>query len=576
METLKKLNYLFDVKLKLKTVAIFIIISIGSLVELLGIAIVLPVIELAMADSVLTENEWAVRVMLITKADTKEAVLLWLIAFTVAIYIAKAFYLIYMNSRLYLFSTEVRKNLAMRLMQAYFKQPYEFFLQKNSSELIRGVNKDTESLYSVVINVLRIISNGITAVCIVVFLFMTNFWMTLVISVLMAACAGLIFFVFNKRFRRYGVLNQKYEGQIGQHLKQAFEGVKEIKIMGNEDYFVGTYENTFQKQSQNMNLFNIYNSIPKHLIETVCISGILLFLGANIVFNDNYTALISQLAAFCVAAYKLMPSVNAISAYLNTVIFSKASIDLVYQDIKEVEELEKQRKAISIEETITFHDNIEVKNVSFQYAGTQKKVLKNVNFSIKKGQSIALIGPSGGGKTTLADIMLGLLEPIEGEILVDGTNIYSNHNSWGKNIGYIPQAIYLTDDSIRNNIAFGINEKDIDDEKVWAALEGAQLKEFVKGLPNGLDTEVGERGARLSGGQRQRIGIARALYRNPDILVFDEATSALDTETEKEVMKSIDSLHGTKTMIMIAHRLSTIENCDVVFKVEKGQVERQK
>lgn len=575
METLKKLNYLFDRKIKLRTIFVFILITVGSMVELLGIAIVLPIIELAMEESSVSENKLATIVMNITRTDNKEEILLWLIGITVFIYIIKSFYLVYMNSKLYLFSADVRRKLSIRLMKAYFKQPYEFFLGKNSAELIRGVSGDTGELYNVIINVLHVISNGITAVSIIVFLIVTNFLMTVTITVLLAICAILIFLVFNKRFRAYGALNQKYSGYIGKDLRQAFEGVKEIKIMGNGDYFVKAYESNFKKQNEIMNLFNIYNSIPKYLIETVCISGILVFLGVNVIFNENYTALIPQLATFCVAAYKLLPSVNGISAYINSIIFSKASIDLVYKDIREIEELEKQ-KAIEHNniEKKDFNDRIDVSDVSFQYSNADKAVLNNVSFSIPKGKSIALIGPSGGGKTTMADIVLGLLEPGKGSVTIDGIDIRDCMNSWGKNIGYIPQTIYLTDDSIRNNVAFGIDEKDINDDQVWEALEGAQLKDFVLSLPEGLDTEVGERGARISGGQRQRIGIARALYRNPEILVFDEATSALDNETEKEVMKAIEGLQGTKTMLMIAHRLTTIEHCDAVYKVENGTVEK--
>lgn len=575
METLKKLNYLFDRKIKLRTVFVFILIALGSVAELLGIAIVLPIIELAMEESSVSDNKWAVLLSRLTGAESKEEILLWLIIITIIIYIAKSVYLVYMNSQLYLFSADVRRKLSIRLLKTYFKQPYEFFLLKNSAELMRGVSSDTGELYNTIINVLRVISNGITAVSIIAYMIITNFWMTMTITILLSLCAVLIFFVFNKRFRAYGAQNQKYSAYMSKDLRQAFEGVKEIKVMGNGDYFVDAYEKNFKKQNKVMNLFNIYNSIPKYLIETVSISGILIFLGVNVMLNDNYTALIPQLATFCVAAYKLMPSVNGISTYMNSIIFSKASIDLVYHDIKEIEELEKQKdKEHSDLEKMKFSECIEVKGVSFKYRGTEKEVLSDVGLCIPKGNSVALIGPSGGGKTTMADIILGLLEPEKGAVLVDGVDIRDDLEGWGKNIGYIPQVIYLTDDSIRKNVAFGIKESDIDDEQVWKALEGAQLKEFVKGLPNGLDTEVGEHGDRISGGQRQRIGIARALYRNPEILVFDEATSALDNETEKEVMKAIEGLQGTKTMLMIAHRLTTIEHCDTVYKVENGKVEK--
>lgn len=575
MDTLKKLNYLFDRKIKIKTVYIFLLIALGSFAELVGVAIVLPIIDLAMEENAISNNKIAELVMRYTGAVSKEEVLIWLIGLTVFIYIIKSIFLVYMNSRLYLFSAEVKKELSTRLMKVYYKQPYEFFLQHNSSELIRGVSGDTGELYNVIINVLQVISNGITAVSIIAYLIITNFWMTIIITALLGICAVLIFQIFNKRFRSYGLVNQKYTGLIGKDLRQAFEGVKEIKLMGNEDYFVNAYENNLKKQNDVIYRFKIYASIPKYLIETICISGILIFLGINVVFNENYISLIPQLATFCVAAYKLLPSVNGISGYMNNVLFSKASIDLVYRDIKAIEEMEKRSEKKNVEsKTLELRDCIEIKDVAFRYQEMDKDVLSDVSFQILKGQSVALIGPSGGGKTTMADIILGLLKPEKGIVTVDGEDIQNYTERWGRNIGYIPQTIYLTDDSIRNNVAFGINEKEIVDEQVWKALEGAQLKEFVQKLPHGLDTEVGERGARISGGQRQRIGIARALYQNPEILVFDEATSALDNETEQEVMKAIEGLQGMKTMLIIAHRLTTIEHCDAVYRVENGKVER--
>jgi ABC-type multidrug transport system fused ATPase/permease subunit len=266
---------------------------------------------------------------------------------------------------------------------------------------------------------------------------------------------------------------------------------------------------------------------------------------------------------------------------VNTIIFGKAAVDLVYNDIKEIEELEKKNAKLREEagkngSEVVFEDSIKAEGVSFRYEEATTDVFSGVNLEIKKGHSTAFIGPSGGGKTTMVDILLGLLDPTEGKVTVDGRNIKDTKSYWYKHLGYIPQNIYLTDDTIRKNVAFGIDEKEIDDKKVWQALEEAQLDDFVKGLPDGLDTKVGERGSRISGGQRQRIGIARALYRNPEVLVFDEATSALDTETEKEVMKAVDSLHGSKTIIMIAHRLSTIENCDEVYRIEGGKVEKTK
>lgn len=253
--------------------------------------------------------------------------------------------------------------------------------------------------------------------------------------------------------------------------------------------------------------------------------------------------------------------------------FNKPAIDAVYRDLKQIDELENSKVSKDVnEKTLGLKKSIKIEKLSFKYPDAENFVLQNVNFEIFKNKSTAFIGPSGAGKTTLADIILGALEPTEGCIWADTVNIQEHMNAWHKNLGYIPQSIYLMDDTIRNNIAFGIRNEDIEEDKVWKALEQAQLKEFIQSLDRGLDTEIGEGGVRLSGGQRQRIGIARALYNDPEVLVLDEATSALDNETEGAVMEAIDRLSGTKTLIIIAHRLTTIKNCDIIYEVKNGGI----
>ena len=575
MEILKQLNYLLDKKTKIGIIVLFLMSIIGSFAELLGITIILPIVELAMDQSSIEENRLAIIIQQVTNATLKEYILLWMIGLTILIYVLKSAYLCFFYGRQFKFAASVKRDLAIRMMKSYLKQPYSFFLQKNSSELIRSVNSDTGHLFQLISNTLTIFSNVLTALCIVVYLSITNFAMTIFVAVVLLVCLLVVIFGIQRKNRKNGYINQQVAGFLIKHLKQAFEGVKEIKIMNIEKQFINIYDETYKKSTDLEVKYSIYNTMPKYIIEVFAISAILGYLGFVILFDPNYIRLIPQLAVFCYAAFKLLPSVNTIYACLNWVIYYKASIDLVYHDIKVAEDLSNEMEEIEANSPdFIFSRDISVKDVSFRYEGTEKDVLHSVNLVIPKGKSVAFVGASGGGKTTMADVVLGLLKPTSGEVCVDGINIRENIGGWRRKLGYIPQTIYLTDDTIRNNIAFGIPRGEIDDAQVWKALEEAQLKEFVESLPKKLDTEVGERGARISGGQRQRIGIARALYRNPEILVFDEATSALDNETEKEVMKAIEGLQGTKTMLMIAHRLSTIENCDVIYKVENGTVER--
>ena len=572
METVKKLNYLLNKKTKLRLIGIFILTVIGSFAELLGIAIVLPIVELAMNTENWKGNKWAGFVIKITGAQSKESILLWLIGATLFVYILKNFYLAFMNYRLYRFAADVKREQSIKLMVSYLKQPYSFFLVHNTSDLIRGVSSDTSQLYEVVINCLMVVSSGLTALEIIIYLAITNLWMTITIALLLGISGSAIIFGLQKKFRRNGRENQKLSAYLIKNLQQSFEGIKEIKLLNNEKFFVKEYDKNYKKQADIGVTNSFLNLIPKYLIEFVCIGGILGFLAYNVMYNPNYSSLMPQLSVFCVAAYKLLPSVNALSGYVGTIIFHRASIDLVYSDVKAASHfIESYEDNNSSNEEFEFKENIALNDIVFSYEDSDRNVLDNTNFVINKGQSVAFVGPSGGGKTTTADIILSLLKPKEGQVLVDGNDIRSNIWGWRHKLGYIPQFIYLTDDTIRNNIAFGVDEDKIDDDEVWRAIKEAQLYEFVKSLPKGLDTMVGERGARISGGQRQRIGIARALYRNPEVLVFDEATSALDNETEREVMEAVNSLQGTKTMIMIAHRLTTVEKCDVIYKIENGK-----
>lgn len=576
MQFFHKVNYLLDKALRKRMIGIFFLIILGSVAELLGVAIVLPIVNLAI-DTNYEQNIWVSFVTKITGETEKETILLILVGMVIVIYILKNLYISWMYSRLYYYSANVRRKMSVKLMRAYMKQPYSFFLQKNSSELIRSVQEDASRIYEIVLNLLQILSNGLTALALLVTLIVTNPLMTLLVCLLLGICAVLVLFVVQKKTREYGRISQKYSSILIQILQQTFGGIKEVKILNTEKHFVDDYSDAYLAQTEVTRKYSLSNTLPKYLIEMVCIVGIMVYLGLNILFNPNYLDIIPQLAVFVAAAYKLLPSVNAVYAYMNTIVYNRASLDVVYRDVKEADALPDESEYVEGEITpLPLQDKITIQDVSYSYQDAEKSVLEKVSFEIPKGKSVALVGPSGGGKTTTADVIIGLLEPTEGKVLVDGVDIRDNLPGWKSQIGYIPQTIFLSDDSIRNNIAWGIPEDEIDDEKIWKALEGAQLKEFVESLPDGIKTEVGERGARISGGQRQRIGIARALYRNPEVLVFDEATSALDNETEKEVMKAIDGLQGTKTILMIAHRLSTIENCDAVYRVENGKVERER
>jgi len=571
-----KLLQLLDSREKWQTVLIMLLSVVSAAAELIGVSIILPIINLTLGQGTAEDSFYCRIIMRLFGLESDDSVIIVLILCTIGIYIVKNLYLIWMYGYVYRYAASVRRNFAMKLLKVYMRQPYPFFVRRKTPDLIRSVNEDTNNLYEVIYSLCLLVSQAITAVCIMVYLAKTNLVMTLVVVVCLLFCAGGIVKILQKSMRSLGKKNQNYQASLIHYLQQSFEGIKEIKILNTEGYFTDKYDEVCSKYVGNNYKFRMANMFPKYLIETVVIIGIMSYMALCIRYNSNYEVIVPQLAVFVSAAYKLLPTVNQMYTYINTIMFYKASVDLVYTDMMEIEELQKQEGDDKKPDAVEFRDKILVEHVDFAYEGADNYVLKDVVVTIPKGKSVAFIGSSGGGKTTLADLILGLQKPVRGRILVDDKDISECAKGWHDKIGYIPQSIFLIDDTIRNNIAFGVDKKEIDDKRVWKALEEASLKEFVESSAEGLDMVVGERGVCLSGGQRQRIGIARALYRNPEILVFDEATSALDNETEKEVMKAIDGLHGNKTMIMIAHRLSTIENCDMVYKVENRKVSLEK
>ena len=574
MKLYKELCYLFDLKLKLKFVGMIFVILFGAAAELLGVSMIMPIVTLATDPQAVETDSYCIWISKVTGVTETNEVLFILIVGTIGIYLLKNIYLSFMAYAMNSFSKNTRLHFATKLMEAYMKQPYAYFLYKNTAEILRSINTDTCNMYTVIINVLQLISQGVTSMILIIFLAVSNIQMTIIVALLLTVCASRIIFFIQKKMRRIGEEYHEVSANIIQCSKQAFEGIKEVKIMNKERHFIKEYHDIYHGATKLELVYNLLSYIPKYLIESVAIGGILGYLAVVTIRGGNLSAMVSQLAVFAVAAFRLLPSVNTLYASFSNIAYNMVSIEQIYQDIKSVQDVDDSFIGALECEQLRFEHTIEVRNLSFTYDRSDKVILNDVNVTIHKGESIAFIGESGGGKTTLVDNILGILEPEKGQILVDGVNINKIMQSWHRDIGYIPQTIFMMDDTIRRNVAFGVANEDIDDERVWEALKEAQLEEFVKQLEYGLDTEVGESGMRLSGGQRQRIGIARALYHDPDILVFDEATSALDNETEKEVMAAIDGLHGSKTMIMIAHRLTTIENCDHVYRVENCILEK--
>lgn len=576
MDVIRKLNYIFDAKQKRQIFWLFIVICIGSGLELMGVSVILPVIDGIMdPDKMLEEPIYRWIYDTLHFSSLAPLILLLLISM-ILVYVIKNAFLIFMYNSQYKFIFENQRVLADRMVKCYMSQPYLFHVSKSSAELLRNINKDTGDFFGALQAGIKLLTE--LMVCLVLGVYLLIMDKTITISVV--ALLGIMLFLSMKVYKKYllimGDRNRYYEMTLNKWVQQAFGGIKEAKILNKEQFFYNKYDEAYRGHAKSEYSYHTLITIPKPMIETICICGMLGAIAIKFWRGANITYFVPIISIFAIAAFRLLPSFNRITEYMGTIMYQKSAINSIYNDLKEVDELNKiknqnQKKV----HPLSFNTAVRMEDLSFRYPRAEKDVISHLNLTIEKKSSVAFIGQSGAGKTTLADILLGLLEPTAGAVTVDGTNIFDNLNGWHKIIGYIPQNIYLMDDTIRNNIAYGEDEGSIDEERVKYAVEQAQLSELIGELEEGLDTQIGEMGVRLSGGQRQRIGIARALYHNPEILVLDEATSALDNETEKAVMESIEALHGKMTLVIIAHRLSTIKNCDYIYEIGNGKAERR-
>lgn len=570
MDTLKKINFIFSRKQKIRLLFLMVIMLIGSVLELVGIAAIMPFVNV-ISDTSIIHNRKAYRVFydMFNCSNDTQFILIFAAAL-IFLYIFKNLYIIAMFYIQYRFTYHNQQKFTSIMMDCYMKQPYLFHVMKNISELHRNVTSDVQMLFATVLSVIQLINEMTVCFFVLIYLFVIDKYITLGLLIMLCIFAFFFLKVMRKKTGELGIINRDLAVAFSKWIKQGFEGIKEIKIVNREQFYIDNINYYGTKGADVTIQTQTINAMPRPLFEAVCISSLMGIVFLKIANGADIRYFIPVLSAFAVAAVRLLPSAGRITTHLTTIQYNKAAVNNVYKDLVEIANLkngeyDSEDKGIDL----TFDRDININNVTFSYPSSAEPVLENINLVIKKNSSIALVGPSGAGKTTLADIILGLLRPQGGSILCDDVDVYDNLRGWHKFLGYIPQSIYLIDDTIRNNILFGIPEKESSDDKVWEALESAQLADFVRGLDNGLDTMVGERGVRLSGGQRQRIGIARALYNKPQILVLDEATSALDTETETAVMESIDALHGNRTMIIIAHRLTTIRNCDYIYEIKE-------
>ena len=573
----KKINYILDRDQKIGLFFLGIAIVMASFIEMVSVSSVLPLVNVVVDPSVIQSNKYYRFISELLHIQEVRQFIFVMAMFMIAVYIIKNLYLIFLYNMQFKFTQYNKRRISYKLMQCYMSQDYLFHVSHNVAELQRNCGSDVDSFFSVALNVIQLFTEVATVVFLVALLIIQDVWTTLVLFVLMLLYLFVVLTVFRKMLVKIGETQRIMGAEMNKWFLQSFQGIKEIKVANREQYFLDHYDKYRGESIELGRKSMLIGIIPRPIMETLVICGVLTYVAVRILLGEPLEAFVPTLTVFVIAATRMMPSFNRISGCFSILSSNKTAIDSVYQDLYDIEGLRQQVLKDNEDKTeISMENGLKLSHVSFFYPSKPDAIILNdVSMEIPQNKSIAFIGPSGAGKTTLADVILGVLKPQEGSLIAGGHEIYEHLHAWHKKVGYIPQNIYLMDDTVRANVAFGYADEDIDDEKVWNALKEAQLDDFFRNTKKGLDTNIGAFGVKLSGGQRQRIGIARALYTEPEVLILDEATSALDTETETAVMESIDQLTGTKTMIIIAHRLTTIRNCSEVYEVRNGKVIRR-
>lgn len=577
LQIVKKLRVLLDKKQKRTMAGLMVLMIIGAFLQTAGVGMLVQAVNVVMDPQVLEKGGIVKDFYDFLGYRDFKSFSVMVMVFLVVTFAVKNLFLFVQQKLTLAFVYTNQFATSERMMRSYLRRGYEFYLNADTAVVQRSITSDVNNMYALILALLQLMSDGVMSLFVVGYCLMTNGVLTMLLAASLVLLMALIKNILKPIMYKAGKDNQDYYSGLFKWISQTVQGIKEVKVTGKEQYFVDEYRKCGSGYVSAVQRYSLYNNIPKLLIETVCIAvmmGYMIVLTLLGTATENMLEVLSTLAA---AAFVLLPAVNRINNQINSIAYFEPFFMGVSDNLQD--EISDNKVDISFatdEEKLPLRRAIELKNIVYAYPNTDKLIFDHASLTIPIGTSVGIVGTSGAGKSTIVDILLGLLEVQEGSICADGAEVKSRYRNWLKNIGYIPQMIFMLDDTIRRNVAFGVHDENIDEERVWEVLREAQLDEFVRELPEGLDTGIGERGIRLSGGQRQRIGIARALYYDPEVLILDEATSALDNDTEAAIMDSINRLHGRKTLVIIAHRLQTIEKCDLVYRVENGQAIAQR
>ena len=564
---LKKVLFLLGNR-KRKLPVLIILFIFSSFLDVLGVGLIIPYMSFVVSPELLSENRFFM--VFSDFVDNKENILLYMSLILVAVFAIKTISAIVITRGIIKFSLDFGVELRSLLMKSYQCLPYTIYTQKNSSEYVYRIQSHTDQISQHTISsILRIISEGLITLMLFAFLIMTSGILVLYLVIFLGVIVLTYDLIFRKRIK---IMGQKVAISQTAMVKGIYEGMggfKEIKVLGKHIFFYNKVHDNSQSYADVKLQHKLISSIPRFFMELILVCVVVFLVLSFSISGESTVDALPIISAFGVASLRLMPSISQIIASSTAIRFGKHAVDVIFADIQSFDIVKNDK---SNDKNINVFKSFELKNISFSYPNISELAINNLSMKILNGSTIGIIGSSGSGKTTLVDILLGLLKPESGEILYDGKLLSNNSHHWTDQVAYLPQQVFLIDDSIEKNIALGVEYESIDKAFIDLAIKKSSLSELIKSLPEGVDTNIGENGVRLSGGQRQRIALARAFYHNRNILVLDESTSALDQETEREIVKEIQALKGDKTMIIIAHRLNTLEHCDIIYKIEKGKI----
>ena len=579
---INKLLKLLDAKQKRIMILLVILMLVGGVLETLGVSMILPVMNVVLEENAVENHVYLQVICQVFQIDNTRTLLIFVMTALIVIFALKNIFLFFQQKVQLKFVYTNQFATSRRMMINFMQRPYEYYLNADTAVIQRNITSDVNNMYGLILALLQLTSESIVFVCLAAVSLVSDIWMSVTVTALLVIVLLVIKCILKPIMRKAGEENQEFYSGLYKWIEQSVMGIKEIKIARREHYFINEYAKCGAGYVSAVQRYNLYNVTPRLLIETVALAGMILYMMVQLLNGTEVVDIMPQMTLLALVAMRLIPCANRINNHLTSISYFEPFFmgvsDNLQEEIRDEsidynEETYQKKQDV---EKLDIKNKIELKQITYKYPNTDVLIFDRADMEIPVGKSVGIVGTSGSGKTTVVDILLGLLRLQSGEILADGVEVREHYAQWLKNIGYIPQSIFMVDSTIRKNVAFGYADEDIDDDKVWEALKEAQLDEFVRGLPEGLETSIGERGIRISGGQRQRIGIARALFEDPEVLVLDEATSALDNETEAAIMDSINRLHGRKTLIIIAHRLQTIEKCDMVYRIENGKAVRER